>query len=139
MAIPLIQGLIHNLRANDRERVKIYAHAYVPLVAGCNPSAFTYLHDKLIDLSYNVIEVDEIIYHIRKTYPCLNLQCDDIGVHSTELTEGAKTCVNPDVFSSLAGYKPSTDVRKVCFHLLLAAFFKNWKTILILLYFCEFL
>jgi hypothetical protein len=125
MAIPLIQGLIHNLRANDRDRVKMYAHAYVPLVAGCDPSSFTYLHDKLINLSYNVIEVDEIVDNIRKTYSCLNLQCDDVGVHGSELTEGAKACDDPDVFSSLAGYRPSTDVRKVCFHLVLAAFFNN--------------
>jgi hypothetical protein len=130
MAIPLIQGLIHNLRVNDRDRVKIYAYAFVPLVAGFNPSSFRYLRDKLInDLSYNVIEVDEIVYHIRKTYPGLNLQCEDVGVHNSEKTEGAKMCDDPDVFSPIAGYKPSTDVRKVCYRLLLAAIFPKtiWK------------
>ena len=64
MAIPLIQSLIHNLRSNDRNRVKLYAQAFAPLTAACNPGLYTYLRDKLMDLTYNVIEVKEIVGRI---------------------------------------------------------------------------
>mmetsp|Transcript_6806 Transcript_6806/g.10716 ORF Transcript_6806/g.10716 Transcript_6806/m.10716 type:complete len:1726 (-) Transcript_6806:104-5281(-) len=112
MAIPLVQGLILNLRANDRERVKIYAHAYLPLVAGCSPSLFDSLKEKLLTMSYNVVDVESIIDLVRKSYPCLGLQCDDIGVHEAEVTDEAPECDDPDVFAPLAGYKPSSDVRE---------------------------
>ncbi|KAG7374724.1 low iron-inducible periplasmic protein [Nitzschia inconspicua] len=58
MAIPLIQGLILNLRSNDRGK------------------------------------------------------CSDIGIHEAEITQEVPECTDPDVFSSLAGYRPSTDVRE---------------------------
>jgi uncharacterized membrane protein YgcG len=113
MAIPLIQGLIHYLRMNDRDRVKVYAHAVVPFVAGCSPSSFAFLKDKLINLTYNVIEVESIVEVIRSIYLCLGLQCDDIGVHESERNEDAPVCEDIDVMFSLAGYKPASDVREV--------------------------
>lgn len=113
MVVPLIQGLIVNLRANDRERVKIYSHAFVPMVAGCSPSLFASLEDKLLNMNYNVVEVEDIIDLIRMSYPCLGLECADIGVHQLEITEEVPECKDPDVLSPLAGYKPTTDVRQV--------------------------
>jgi hypothetical protein len=113
MAIPLIQGLIHNLRRNDRDRVKLYAHAVIPLVAGCSPSAFSFLKDKLINLNYNVIEVEELVQDLRRIYPCLGLQCADIGVHDSEITDQATSCEDVEVLHPLAGYKPASDVREV--------------------------
>jgi Low iron-inducible periplasmic protein len=113
MAIPLIQGLILSLRSNDRERVKIFSHAYVPLVAGCSPSLFESLKEKLLSMNYNVVDVEEIIDLIRKSYPCLGLQCSDVGIHESEITNEAPECLDPDVFSPLAGYRPATDVREV--------------------------
>jgi hypothetical protein len=112
MAIPLIQGLIHHLRMNNRDRVKVYAHAVVPFFAGCSPSSFAFLQDKLINLTYNVIEVESIVEVIRSIYHCLGLQCDDIGVHESEKTEDAPVCEDIDVLNSLAGYKPASDVRE---------------------------
>lgn len=108
MMIVNIQGLIHNLRVDDRPRVRIYAHAVVPLVAGCNPTIFAYLRDKLIDSSYREVEVESIIVAITKTFPCFGIQCDDIGVHTTE---SASSCRDPAALSYLAGYRPATDVR----------------------------
>lgn len=113
MAIPLIQGLILNLRSNDRERVEVFSHAYVPLIAGCSPSLFASLEEKLLMMKYNVVDVEEIVDLIRKSYPCLGLQCSDVGVHDAEITNEVPECIDPDVFSSLAGYRPSTDVREV--------------------------
>jgi hypothetical protein len=109
MIIVNIQALIHNLRVDDRPRVRIYAHAVVPLVAGCNPTTFAYLRDKLIDGSYREVEMESIITAIMKTYPCFGIQCDDIGVHSTE---SASSCRDPSALRSLAGYRPATDVRR---------------------------
>ncbi|KAG7349119.1 low iron-inducible periplasmic protein [Nitzschia inconspicua] len=113
MAIPLIQGLILSLRSNDRGRVKIFSHAFVPLVAGCSPSLFQLLKERLLNMNYNVIDVEELINLIRNSYPCLGLQCSDIGFHEAEITQEAPECTDPDVFSSLAGYRPSTDVREL--------------------------
>jgi hypothetical protein len=114
MAIPLIQGLINSLRLNDRDRVKLYAHAVIPMIAGCRPSSFIYLKDKLINLNYNVIEVDDIVDRLRGVYHCLGLQCADIGVHDSEKTDELPECEDVEILHSLAGYKPASDVREVC-------------------------
>jgi len=113
MTIPIIQGLIHSLRSNNHERVKIYAHAFVPLVAACSPSLFDALKEKLLlSADFNVVDVESIIDLIRKSYSCFGLKCDDIGVHETEISETAPKCTDPDMDAHLAGYRPSTDVRE---------------------------
>jgi hypothetical protein len=114
MAIPLIQGLIISLRANDRERMKIYSHAFVPLVAGCSLSLFDSLKEKLLlNTNFNVVDVEPIIDLIRQSYDCLGLKCDDIGVHEAEVTNEAPECNDPDIDAHLAGYRPASDVREV--------------------------
>lgn len=113
MAVPLVQSLIHSLRMNDAERVKLYGHAVVPLAAGCNQAAYTYLRDRLLTGSFNAIEIEKIIDTLRSIYPCLGLACDDIGVHETEVTNQAPACVDPNGRESLAGYSPASDVREV--------------------------
>ena len=110
MAVPLIQGLIHNLRSNDRSRVKLYAHAVVPLAAACSPGAFNYLKEKLLGMTYNVVEIENIISSIRSIYPCLGLSCSDIGVHKTESNGTAAACKDPGPMGYLAGYKPKYNV-----------------------------
>ena len=110
MTIPLLQALIHNLRQNDAARVKLYAQAVVPLLAPCSASTFSYLRDKLINAPLNVVDVEPIIDRILTTLPCLGLQCDDIGVHKSEIES---SCTDPPVLTSMAGYKPASDVREV--------------------------
>jgi len=113
MAIPLIQGLILSLRENDRERVKIYSHAYIPLVAGCSPSLYQSLMEKFFSSNeYNVIEVESIIDMIRQSYDCLGLKCDDIGVHEAGKTMTVPECKDPEIDAYLAGYRPASDVRQ---------------------------
>jgi len=110
MVIVNIQALIHYLRQNsERDRVRIYAHAVVPLIAGCSPKTFEYLKAKLLDASYLAVDVEQIIADIRSTLPCFNLKCEDIGVHSTE---PPSACSDPSTTSALAGYTPAHDVRE---------------------------
>lgn len=112
MTIPLIQGLIESLRNNDRDRSKLYAQAFVPMVAACSPSVFDYLNQMVILSTYNVVQVSEIISQIRSTFICFGITCEDVGVFSS----GPKdSCIDPPTTEALAGYIPSTDVRKVRF------------------------
>ena len=108
MVIPLVQSLIHNLRQNDRIRVKLYAQAFSPLVAACNPTLYVLLRDKLINLTYNAVEVEMIIENIRSSFDCLGIACDDVGKHTSEKEN---VCVDTPELNSLAGYRPSNDVR----------------------------
>jgi hypothetical protein len=113
MTVPLVQGLIHNLYQNDKDRVKLYGRAVWPLVAGCSDSTFTTLKDKLFTADFNVIEVDDIVARIETTYECLGFTCDDIGVHEEQTKH---TCTDISVLNPLAGYVPLSDVRAVsCF------------------------
>lgn len=131
MAIPLIQGLIYNLRENDRDRVKIYAHAFIPLVAGCRPSLFQALKQKFFLEEYNVVEVENMIDLIRQSFDCLGLTCDDIGVLEAETTEQSLACKNPRVDAELAGYRPASDVRQVRRYIQNVLFFVPFVRILI--------
>jgi len=110
ISIPLVQSLIHHLRANDVERVKLYAHAVIPLVAGCNQPTFEYLRDRLLSGNYNAIEIEKIVDKIRSVYSCLGLKCDDIGVYETEVTDEAPSCIDEGPRVNLAGYTPANDV-----------------------------
>lgn len=113
MTVPLIQGLIYNLRENDRDKVKIYANAFIPLVAGCRPSLFQTLKQKFLLEEYNVVEVERMIDLIRQSFGCLGLTCDDIGVLEAESTEESLACKDPRIDTELAGYRPASDVRQV--------------------------
>ena len=108
MTVPLVQGLISNLRENDKDHVKLFARAVLPMVAGCSNSTFTYLSEKLIAEEYKVVDVDDIIARLQTTYECLGFTCDDIGVHELDSTF---TCTDTPVLSPLAGYIPQSDVR----------------------------
>jgi len=109
MTVPLIQNLIYNLVENDRERVRLYANAFVPLTAACEPSKFTFLRNKLMIEKYNVVDVDNIIRIIESTYQCLGLKCEDIGIFN----DYGRDCVGTPELNPLAGYIPQTDVRKI--------------------------
>ncbi|KAL3938414.1 MAG: hypothetical protein SGBAC_006676 [Bacillariaceae sp.] len=110
ISIPLVQSLIHYLRANDVERVKLYAHAVIPLVAKCNQPTFEYLRDRLLSGNYNAIEIEKVVDKIRSVYSCLGLKCDDIGIYSSEVTDEAPSCIDEGVRVNLAGYTPANDV-----------------------------
>jgi len=109
MTVPLVQGLIHNIRKNDAARVKIYANAFIPLISACDPSTFAYLRDKLIFGTYNVVEIDVLIDRINSILPCLGLECDDIGIHSSEFKS---SCVDEPNNKALAGYRPASNVKE---------------------------
>jgi hypothetical protein len=117
MIIPLVQGLIHNIQMNDKDRVELYAQAFVPLVASCSPKTFDFLNESLIRAKYIVVESDVIIKRIRSTFQCLGIKCEDVGFHySEEMAGGSKrpTCMDSAAKQSLAGYRPAHDVLQVC-------------------------
>jgi hypothetical protein len=116
MIIPLVQGLIHNIQVNDKDRVELYALAFVPLVAGCSPETFDFLNENLVSTKY-IIGSDAIIKRIRSTFQCLGIKCEDVGFHySEEMPGGSKrpTCMDSAAKQSLAGYRPAHDVLQVC-------------------------
>jgi hypothetical protein len=117
MIIPLVQGLIHNIQMNDKDRVELYAQAFVPLVAGCSPETFDFLYENLIRANYIVVESDAIIKRIRSTFQCLGIRCEDVGLHYSEEMVGDNnipTCMDSAAIQSLAGYRPAHDVLQVC-------------------------
>jgi hypothetical protein len=110
MLVVNIQALIHYLLVGgERERVRIYAHAVVPLIAGCSPTTFQFLKGKLLVDSYTDDDVVDIVTAIRSTFPCFGLWCDDVGIHYSETTSA---CTDPSPTTNLADYKPSSDVRE---------------------------
>lgn len=110
MTVPLVQGLIHSMRENDKERVKLYARGVIPMVSVCSNATYTDLSRQLFNAEYNVVELDNIIAHLETAYECLGITCDDVGVHVSQTTQ---TCEDTPVLSPLAGYIPETDVRSV--------------------------
>jgi 3-dehydroquinate dehydratase len=125
MMVPLVQGLIHNLNVNDRDRVKVFAYAFVPMTAGCSSETFTFLRNKLIDLTYETVEISEIVDRVYQLLPCLNLRCKDVGIHSTDSlgnigndTQGnhtgspwsTSTCLDVPLLAPMAGYHPASNV-----------------------------
>ena len=117
MTVPLVQGLVSNLFENDKDRVKMYARAVLPMIAGCSASTYASLSEKLFAEDYNVVEVDDIIARLQTTYECLGFTCEDVGNHELDST---KSCADPAVLSPLAGYVPQSDVRSVSYLLLLS-------------------
>ena len=110
MLVVNIQALIHYLYyGSERERVRIYAHAVVPLIAGCSPTTYQYLKTKLLENSYADEDVVDIVSAIRSTFSCFGIWCDDVGVH---YSEDAMVCTDPSPTTNLADYKPSSDVRE---------------------------
>ncbi|GKY91601.1 hypothetical protein MPSEU_000132000 [Mayamaea pseudoterrestris] len=107
MLVVNAQGLIHNLRVGDRARIRVYAHAYVPLVAACSPTQFEFLRSKLLDYSHSEVEVDLLVDAIRKTFPCFNIACNEVGLHKTETSV---SCAKSEETFAIAGYKAATDI-----------------------------
>jgi hypothetical protein len=110
MIVVNVQALIHYLLVNnERDRVFIYSHAVVPLVAGCSPQTFMYLKEKLLDNKYTDDDLDDIITAIRSTFSCFGIRCDDVGIH---FSEQPTVCADPSPTTTLADYKPSSDVQE---------------------------
>ena len=110
MIAVIVKALIHFLLENDeRDRVYIYAHAFVPLVAGCSPDKFSYLKEKLLLDKYVDTDIDNILETIRSTFPCLGIRCADVGTH---FSEKSSSCSDPTSSAALADYKPSTNVHE---------------------------
>ena len=108
MVVLQVQGLINAVLSNDRDRVKIFAHGFVPLVKVCNDYTYDYLNTRLVLGSFGGNEVDTIIGNIYSVLPCFEITCKDIG-SNTEFESGAE-CQDLPGRPSLAGYRSSVDV-----------------------------
>ncbi|KAL7579330.1 hypothetical protein ACA910_014008 [Epithemia clementina (nom. ined.)] len=106
MIVIQVQGLIDAIVSNDADRVRIYAHGFVPLTKPCNPHIFEYLNARLIVGTYDEREKNEVVGEIYKMIRCFEITCDDVG----QLPESSVECLDPPFQASLAGYRPNSDV-----------------------------
>jgi hypothetical protein len=116
MTVTSVQGLIHNIRTNDRDRVRMFAHAVVPMIAVCNPIEYEFLQAELLKDEYNVVDTATLVERIYSVLPCLGLSCGQVGVHFSEMVDENKASRCADVLhiSSIAGYRPVGEFYKVC-------------------------
>ena len=108
LMVPLVQGLIHSILTNDRDRVRLYAHGVVPLLKACNEITFDYLYDQLLLANFAETEVDAVISKLYDSLFCFGITCDDIGTHQNAETGAA--CETPSSLAPLVGYRPSREV-----------------------------
>ena len=95
----------------------VFTAAVLPLVAECSPSAAETISSQMKFGLYDAgtypswTEVKEAF---ESTYSCLGITCAQVGElqHSngTLLAENTAACVDPEVFSPIAGYVPGSDV-----------------------------
>ena len=114
ISIPLVQSLIHNLLTNDRDRVRLYSHAVIPLISVCHPSDYDFLRGHLIDGNYEADDVNEIIDRIYKIIPCLGISCSEIGIHVLEVENETKTsrCIS-STENGILGYQSGGEFYQV--------------------------
>lgn len=110
MTVPLIQHLIFNLQANDTNRISLYGHAVVPLIAGCNVGTYNYLRERLINSHFlSKYTLNETIKHLQSTYACLGITCEDIG---DLVGGGVPNCDKRQDLASFSGYTPRTNAQE---------------------------
>lgn len=113
MTVPLIQHLILNLEINDLDRIKLYGHAVVPLIAGCRESTYNYLKEKLITSVYSPDTRNEVISQLQSTYDCLSITCKDVGDFiAGDGPNGIPTCNTRQDLAAFAGYTPRTNAQE---------------------------
>lgn len=103
MAVPLLRALLHAMKQDDAERVKLYAIAVLPLFAKCNPSTYSELKSDLIDNTLLSTEKNYVYSRIVSLYDCLGLECDLIGKSIGD--DFAYKCEDGSNMKSLAGYR----------------------------------
>ena len=113
--VPLVQGLIHSLRTDDRDRVKLYSHALVPLIAVCNPTEYDFFQAELLKAEYDVANIDAVVERIYGVLPCLGLRCSEVGVHLSETFNKniRSECTNPSPTIPVEGYPASDTFHEV--------------------------
>jgi hypothetical protein len=115
MKIPLVKGLIHSLKSNDKDRVLLYSRAVMPMLAVCNPSDYEILHDKLLNQEYNPKDADFLVDFIYEVLPCLGLSCDQVGIHDTLPMDYYTTKCLGDLEISLLEFVPKGNFKQVRF------------------------
>eukprot|EP00934_Nitzschia_sp_Nitz4_P002862 Nitzschia sp. Nitz4//scaffold227_size32659//16278//23006//NITZ4_007900-RA/size32659-augustus-gene-0.11-mRNA-1//-1//CDS//3329542800//2852//frame0 len=89
--IPLFQFLVHSLKTGDKDRVRLYARAVLPLLASCDPDEYGYLGSQLLEATYGAAEVEGLVDRLYAALPCLSLTCQNVGQHISEVTSGVSS------------------------------------------------
>lgn len=111
MTIPLVQGLIHALKLEDHNRIRLYARTVNPLISQCNESTYRLFQDTLVDGSLEEdLDIEPTIDRVYESLACLRLTCSDIGYHLIDATSRTiqaprPACETPTV-DDFFGYKP---------------------------------
>ena len=114
LTIPLIQLLIHYMHEENNNFISLYALSVVPLIAGCNPSAFAQLKTLLIDDTYDSANFETVMELIESSYNCLQITCEDVGTYYKDglnLSRLRTRACDGDI--QLAGYLPSSSTKEV--------------------------
>ncbi len=111
MTIPLVQGLLHALMMDDRERVRLYSHAVVPLFSSCDRGDYEYFQRTLMDTSFVATEIQAIVDRVYQLLPCLGLTCSQVGLHQLDMAASYTRpfCSEDSLKKSYHGYQPSND------------------------------
>ena len=95
----------------------VFTAAVLPLVAECSPSAAETISSQMKFGLYDAGTYPSwtaVKEAFESTYSCLGITCAQVGElqHSngTLLAENTAACVDPEVFSPIAGYVPGSDV-----------------------------
>ena len=116
--IPLLQGVILNLRAGDADRSKLFSTALVPRLSACSQGDYRFLKANLLEDKIDFSKVDAIIDALYATLPCLGLRCTQIGIHLSEIDDSLPSHPRCEIVanetSTIAGYKPEAEFWKVC-------------------------
>mmetsp|Transcript_17236 Transcript_17236/g.42003 ORF Transcript_17236/g.42003 Transcript_17236/m.42003 type:complete len:2247 (-) Transcript_17236:55-6795(-) len=92
MKIPLVQGLIHGLKTNDQDRVRLYSAIVIPLISGCNAADVYFFEQTLAQGSDDDYDADEIIDRIYHMLSCIDLDCSKIGTHIDDVSANDSRC-----------------------------------------------
>ena len=114
MYIPLLQLLIVSILEQDVWATNLYATAVVPQAAQCRPSVYDRLREELLEGTPNFQSTELILEDLQAIYSCFGLSCSDIGTVAKDYENfNTPTCDTTRDHTSMALYKPSTDVQPV--------------------------
>jgi len=125
MTIPVVQGLIryiYKVRQTGKTSLKEKAECWaflasvLPRISQCNKAVGDKLRDEFFAFTSNpsiehTYDVDEMVSMVQSTFPCLGIECDDVGNYVEGTSERTKQCYDWKIRNNqFGGYQGSTDV-----------------------------
>lgn len=139
MLVPHFQKLIYAMLEENMEEVAIYSRIVVPQLIQCRNSNFKKLKEYFIDNEYHPNNFHASLRLLQDSFPCLGLDCEDIGVPSKYYDDNALECdyYDESYIPTLGGYPTTSlvgDHSRIdldIYHIKLLTQFDNpeyWKT-----------